>query len=274
MNFNNLPTNKPHISFSEAKVWKECGWRHRLRYIKNIDLDKPSAALTFGTAQHAAIENLLTTGDSQLESHIEFLRTQWTENPDFEKSDPIEKVVLQLKTITSEFIPFLNETFPGWKHEHSEFLLYEQISDKPHAFKGFIDLIISVPHKNKRKYWILDLKTTTWGWTSEKKSDESMRSQLLLYKHFWCTKQNIPLNDVLCGFILLKRTVEKQNKRCELVKVSSGDISIGRSLKVVSNMLYAVNNNKVFKNFDSCRWCPYRGSEPNWSVWSNCKTHD
>ena len=36
MNNNEFPTKKPHISFSEVRIWKECGWKHKLMYIDKI----------------------------------------------------------------------------------------------------------------------------------------------------------------------------------------------------------------------------------------------
>ena len=27
--FQTLPTGKPHVSFSEVKLWKECSFRHK-----------------------------------------------------------------------------------------------------------------------------------------------------------------------------------------------------------------------------------------------------
>ena len=31
-------TGKPHVSFSEIKVWKECPYRHKLTYVDKIDM--------------------------------------------------------------------------------------------------------------------------------------------------------------------------------------------------------------------------------------------
>ena len=38
MKENTFPTGKPHVSFSEIKIWKECPWRHKLTYIDKIDM--------------------------------------------------------------------------------------------------------------------------------------------------------------------------------------------------------------------------------------------
>ena len=61
MTENNFPTGKPHISFSEVKIWKECSWRHKLMYVDKVDTFKPSPYLDFGTAVHEGCETLLET---------------------------------------------------------------------------------------------------------------------------------------------------------------------------------------------------------------------
>ena len=72
-------------------------------------------------------------------------------------------------------------------------------------FKGFIDAIIKVPKKRGTgfTYWILDWKTAgSYGWRRDKKQDILMTAQLILYKHFWSRKHEVPLKDIRCGFIL------------------------------------------------------------------------
>ena len=77
-----------------------------------------------------------------------------------------------------------------------------------------------------------------------KKQDFLIQSQIILYKHFWATKNNIPLKDVGCGFILLKRGAKPGNV-CELVPVSVGPKSIERSTKIMRNMInmFRISNN-------------------------------
>ena len=59
----NFPTEKPHISYSEVKNWKECPYRHKLAYIDKIDLGTPSPYLDFGTNVHEGCESFLNTGE-------------------------------------------------------------------------------------------------------------------------------------------------------------------------------------------------------------------
>ena len=87
-----------------------------------------------------------------------------------------------------------------------------------------------------------------------------MTAQLILYKHFWARKHNIPLNDVRCGFILLKRGGKPGNV-CDLVKVSAGPKSIEKGLKIMRSMIKNVQKQFSLKNRNSCTYCPYKDTQ-------------
>ena len=157
---------------------------------------------------------------------------------------------------------FLDDTFPGWEPVSAEEQLYEDIAGKELNFKGFIDVIIKVPRKNGTwKYWILDWKTSkSYGWDRRKKQDFLTQAQIILYKHYWGTKNNIPLKDISCGFILLKRG-GKPGNMCDLFKVSAGPAAIEKANKMVKNMVTAVRKEMFLKNRESCTYCQYSGTE-------------
>ena len=255
----NLKTGKPHVSFSEVSCWKECSWRHKLQHVDKLGEFKYAPALAFGTVQHSAIEQLIETGNVNIDEFCTKLAEQW-EKHQFEKDMPLSLAQEQLRNITSEFKPFMDQTFPDWKHVASEYPLYEAIDNTPHAFKGFIDLIIEAPgKKNKKLYWIIDLKTTQWGWDRDKKSDEITRYQLIYYKNFWGRKLNVEPKDIRCAFILLKKR-GKPGNFCESVPVSVGDVTTGRAIKTLHNMISSVNKGIALKNRNACKWCEFKGT--------------
>lgn len=262
--FQLLPTNKVNVSFSEVKTWHDCPWRHKLINIDKINLDKPGIALDFGTSMHAAHEQFINTNTMNLNVFVKTFYELWSEHakvsPDVFTTDTFIDYVTAGKAILREVKSFYDEKFPGWQPVAAEYPLFEQIPDKQHAFKGFIDAIVSVPHpkkKDKRIYWILDVKTTSWGWTNEKKNDAMIRAQLILYKHFWTTKEKIDPRDVKCGFLLFKRTA-KLGSHVNLLPVSVGDVTTQRAIKVVHNMLACVKHGKFVKNWLSCGYCQYK----------------
>ncbi len=192
---------------------------------------------------------------------------------------------------------FMNETFPGWTGFAAEHALYESVAGQTNKyFKGFIDTVIRMP-KNARKkrssetndnnsimrlselvkqtksetdiefgdgyeYYIIDWKSCSWGWDAAKKRDFHKQLQLALYKHYFCRISNLRLDQVKCGFVLLKRTPRKSDKsRCELVPVSVGPKTEARALEVLNNMINQVASGRAIKNRNSCRYCEYNGTE-------------
>jgi hypothetical protein len=260
--FEKLPTGKPHISFSELRDWKECSYRHKLKFVDKVDLDKPGPLMDFGTAVHAACQKFLETRTMDASIAANMIRDVWEKNKSIQgfEADSVERYVKEASDILADVPAWLEEQFPGWEYVDAEHYLYEAIDGKPHAFKGFIDGIIRCPGpRGKPLTWLLDWKTTGWGWSMWKKSDDLVRTQLVLYKSFWSTKTQTDPKDVRCGFVLLKRSA-KPGKHCELVTTSAGDVTTGRSLKVINNMLASVKKGIAIKNRGSCQFCSYYGT--------------
>lgn len=262
--FELLPTGKPHISFSEVKLWKECSYRHNLVHVKKIDVFKPSPILDFGTSVHSACENYLLTKQMDASIAHKAMEKAWERNKDYPEFtvESLAKAKQEAALILQEVPDFLDREFPDWQVVDAEHQLYEAVESQPHAFKGFIDGVIKAKGKRGETiYWILDWKTTQRGWFREKRSDEMVKAQLALYKNFWCKKNpHVPFKDVRCGFVLLKKAA-KVGEHCELFTVSLGEAPIKRSLKVVNNMLTSVKRGISIKNRDACTYCEFKDTE-------------
>jgi len=274
-----FPTDKPHISFSEIKNWKECPYRHKLLYIDKIDTFQESPYLHFGTAVHEGCESLLETQTVDEKKILTEMKEAWKkadfENPEWYskqpgwyKHQPVEVWETWAKNSWGDILEFLNTEFPGWSCFNAEEDLYENIPEieKPLYFKGFIDGVLKVPKKRGKGhvYWIIDWKTAgPRGWSRDKKQDLGMTAQLILYKYFWSIKHNIPLKDIRCGFVLLKRG-SKPGKICSLVPVSVGDKTLEKGVKLMKNMISSVRKGMFLKNRNSCQYCPFLNTE-------NCK---
>jgi hypothetical protein len=271
-----FPTEKPHISFSEIKNWKECPYRHKLLYIDKIESFEESPYLHFGTAVHAGCESLIETKTVDQNKILTEMKEAWKkadfENPEWYskqpgwyKHEPVETWENWAKNTWGDVLEFLNTEFPGWSCFNAEEDLYENIPEieKPLYFKGFIDGVLKVPKKRGagHVYWIIDWKTAgPRGWSRDKKQDLGMTAQLILYKYFWSMKHNIPLKDIRCGFILLKRG-SKPGKICSLVPVSVGDKTLDKGVKLMKNMISSVRRGMYLKNRNSCQYCPFLNTE-------------
>jgi hypothetical protein len=270
-NLPTMPTGKAHISFSEIKCWKECSWRHKLMHVDKIDVFEPSPYLDFGTAVHEGCESLLESKSIDRDKILKdvtdawkkhgFGKPEWYEKmPGWYKHAPVEEWCSWAENMWNDIPDFLDKTFPEWETVRAEEDLYEDIEGSDVKFKGFIDAIIKVPKKRGEgsNYWILDWKTAqSYGWKREKKQDILMTAQLVLYKYFWSKKHGVPLKDIRCGFILLKRGA-KPGRVCELVTVSVGPKTMDRALKIMRSMVKMVKKRFNLKNRNSCIFCPYK----------------
>jgi len=268
-----FPTGKQHVSFSEIKDWKECPYRHKLKYVDKVDMFEPSPYLDFGTAVHEGCETLLENKKVDREKLIKDIKDAWEEHgfdnpewyqaqPGWYKHVPVEKWCEWAENMWDEVVPFLDENFPGWELHEVEENLYEEIPSADLYFKGFIDAIIKAPKKRGKgyEYWIIDWKTAgPGGWRSDKKRDFKMQLQLILYKKYWSVKHNIDQGDIRCAFVTLGRGAKK-GKVCNLVTVSAGPKTIQKGEKVLSNMISSVKRKMNLKNRNSCSFCVYRNT--------------
>ena len=270
---------KEHISYSEVRQWKECPWRHKLLYIDKMKSYEESPHLHYGTIIHDGCESFLKTKKIEVDEVKYKIKQAWDEHG-FDSDDFIQlqtqkaqlqgwkyrhnklKDWLQWCEASLLSLPdFLNDTFPGWEFVSAEDMLYESINDIDTKFKGYIDCIIKVPHKNKFKYWIIDWKTSSGrGWSYEKQRDFLVQAQVILYKHFWGTKNSVKMSDIQCAFVLLKK-VKTVGKSCQLVKVSSGPSSLEKSKKLIRSMIKTVEKEMYLKNRGSCKFCEFKDTE-------------
>ena len=275
-----FPTDKPHISYSEVRSWKECPYRHKLAYVDKIDTFEESPYLDYGTLLHEQIENFLNGNQfnfSKLESD---LRKAWDEKG-FDSEEYISKQAAHRKSngwkpkphvyidewvewaknSLEELPSYLDETFPDWKIISAEEQLYEEILGHNIKYKGFIDAILECTGpRGKKEYWILDWKTAnSGGWYKDKKRDFLTQAQISSYKMFWRKKKNLGIREIKCGFVLLKRGA-KPGKICDLVKVSSGPKMEEKVEKLIGSMITSVKKGLYLKNRDSCLFCEYKNT--------------
>lgn len=275
-----LPTGKPHISFSELNDWISCSWRHKLKNIDKLYEQRPSPIPMFGTIIHSANEYYLKHRIMQTDVAITKIKTTWNECrnrsqedlkltdleytqflKDFNEKDQ-EKFEKDATIILAEVPKFLDDNFPNWEFIDAEHMLYENLDDIPYAFKGYIDGIIKCDgkRKNQKVIWLLDWKTSSFGWVREKKEDPLVKQQIVFYKYFYAKKHNIDPKDIRVGFAILKRSA-KIGTHCELFTVSVGDVTVKRALKYIRNMLLSLEKGIALKNKFNCVWCDFYNTE-------------
>lgn len=268
-----LATGKEHVSYSESKDWNECSWRHKLKYINKIKLDPDKPHLDFGQAFHAVAEESvlnrnLTNGK---EIALKVLAEAIEKNKDNEFYKDID-IDVWAEKIAAELVPealaLLDKEIPGWTTQNSEEDLYEPITilgESKHndiRIKGMIDAVLCQVVKGKKIWWLIDWKTANKSWGKAKLMDKNVTSQLAIYKQTWAAKHKIPLSSIRCAFVVVVKD-GKPGKRCKFHKVSVGPTTTAKSLKVINNMVWAIKNGIAIKmkNDNTCRFCPYKGTE-------------
>lgn len=277
-----LPTGKFHLSFSEISDFIECSYRHKLKYVDKLGMDGASIHTAFGNVIHGALEKYTLTGNmpSVEECTLDF-QQRLGELLFTEKAVTAEDAKEFIDCIGPmlEQVPgFLDENFPSWKIISAEEKLFEPIEGQTNKyFKGFIDLVIKVPKIKKGKttrlsglkgetvpdewiYYLLDWKTSNFGWQAAQKRSFEKQMQLVLYKYFWCKKMGVDLKDARCAFAFLKRKARKDGSRTELLPVSVGPRAVEKALIYVHSALNQIQSGRYVKNKMSCRFCSYSGT--------------
>ena len=246
-----------------------CSYRHSLKHVKKIDLNKQGTATIIGTAFHSCVEARANGLEPDRAKILEVVKKELlrvTDPEERDKFDP-EANVERAIVMSVEAMEFLNTKFPEWKLHKTEENLYETIAldvaqHTDTAFKGFIDLVIEVPHKKHgTEFWIIDWKTASRPWNKQKIMDPKVTSQLALYKNFWAAKSNIPHERIKCAFIVAVKSA-KAGKVCSFIPVSVGPVTSKRALTVLNNFVGSLKRGMVIKNKSewNCKWCEYKGT--------------
>jgi ATP-dependent exoDNAse (exonuclease V) beta subunit len=251
------------ISYSELKNWKECPYRHKLIYVDEMPRFQGNEYTAFGTAIHKACEIGISSPDQDLnlifvkafEQEIEKLTSLKIEL----REDLLEEMRIQSVPICKDVIPAVKSYFGEFKVISVEEELLEDITEfdaSGKKFKGFIDLVIQT---NDGKYHVIDWKTCSWGWASQKKSDSLTNYQLTYYKNYFSKKHKIDPNLIETYFVLLKRTAKQNN--VEILKITSGTRKVENSLNLLERAVINMNRKNYIKNRLSCKYCNFYKTE-------------
>ena len=252
-----------HISFSGLKNWNQCPYYYKITYIDKVKGFVGNHYTAFGTALHEVCEKKAENSNLEnLENIFElaFLR-ELKQLPESVRKDinlkDVQKMREQGKRLAVVAIPSLKSHFGNFKVVSTEEDIYESIENfEDYNFKGFIDLVIKT---DDGKIHIIDWKTCSWGWNSQKKSDPMTTYQLTYYKKFYSKKHNIPLSDIETHFALLKRTAKRD--LVEIFRVTSGNKKISNAMELLEKALYNIQSGKFIKNKLSCSKCEFNNTK-------------
>jgi hypothetical protein len=184
-------------------------------YVKKFKSLENSMNICFGVSIHET-----------LQLYIKTLYTESVENADsidlykhFKEGFEEQLTMTKLKYTEDEYTEFMfdgedvlkafSETatriknFPRNKYEFVDVELEIDMPIRNNVnFVAYMDLVLREKITGNIK--IIDIKTSSYEWTSQK-DDYTKISQLLLYKAFYSKKFNIPLNKINIEFFIVKR---------------------------------------------------------------------
>ncbi len=264
-----IKKEKIKISYSHYSSYKECGHRYLLENILNHHQFIPSIYAYFGDAIHDSLRRGVEHELNQEEriNNFKFIfknkcEEKLKDHIDYESVDTfIEQGIEILKLIPTEQLS-KKYIFIG-----AEYILEENLYED-YYFVGIIDLILK--NKKTNKYIIIDWKTSTYEWDiEEKKMDKTLLSQMKFYKYFYSIKNNIPLENIDCKYVVLSRFKEKDNPKSDYgkmqnVEIDSGDGEIKECLEDLAKTTRDIFIKKIFKkaklqgNKKACYYCPFK----------------
>jgi|TARA_B110000858_G_scaffold2202_1_gene2466 hypothetical protein len=153
-----------------------------------------------------------------------------------------------------------------------ELLAIEQRLDaeiKPGVnFIGFIDVLLK--DKTTDDIIIIDLKTSTRGWSKYQKADKIKMAQMLLYKKFYSDKFNVPLDKIKVEYQILKRKLfegaDFPIPRISKFVPANGKPSVNKAwndFKFFVDSVFGDNGDVIQTEFPTnkgkpCDWCEFK----------------
>lgn len=254
-----------HHSYSEVAIWMECGWRHKLQYLEKTDLEPKNIHLVFGTAVHGIMEiyfneKRLPSSEEVVEMFDVLMKKE--EVVLGEKDGTMKEWQDKLVDIAATVSQWFEEEFKPYTFVSCEELIYEDIDGTDRKFKGYIDLIIKVLDKNgDEKYLIIDFKTANVSWPKTKRQDKKKLFQLYLYKKYWGEKNNIPVDDIIGCYILVKKNTKQGEIAFEKFFVDITPEMLEEAQNTIIKMMKYLKKKLYIKNFKSCFFCPYKNTK-------------
>ena len=270
------------VSYSQYGMYSACQEQYKLNYIDKLGTSSANIHTIFGSAMHETIQHFLdvmynVTKKQALQLNLEeMLYKQLVEHFTKENEKMEDGMFPCTKEELGEFYEdgklilqyFRNKLDKLYSKTGFELVAIEQVLNaevKPGVhFIGFIDILLK--DKSTNEIIIIDLKTSTKGWSQYQKNDKVKTSQMLLYKKFYSEKYNVPLDKIKVEYQILKRKI-----------FEGADFPIPRISKFVpANGKPSVNKawdgfitfvNEVFDdegNFIQREYKPTKGKQCDW----------
>jgi hypothetical protein len=275
------------ISYSQFSQFSTCKHQWYLKYVKKLGSSPPSIYTTFGTALHETIQEWLSrVYNRAVKEKVEVSLAQELLNKmkevykkerqvigeEFSTSEELQEfwqdgveILNYLERKRSGYFPIKNTYLVG-----VEIPILQNLKTNIY-FKGFIDLVFY--NSVVDKYLLVDIKTSTRGWSKYQKQDETKLSQLILYKEFFSRQFNVDIDKIDIQYFIVKRKVPddpefaNMGRRVQEFTPPSGKIKRGKVLSQIEFFVKeAFTEEGEYRNKDyepspskhTCMFCPFK----------------
>ncbi len=276
------------VSYSQYSMWMECPLEWQLSYVQGLRDRTQNISTLFGTACHDTIQywikeafknglkkaNRLDLDDKLYQRMIALFSESVTTDENGNKIFPCTKPELidHYKDgcqILSDIRDSANKLFDieNWLLVGVEFPLEIMLKGNL-KYKGFLDIVLK--DKNSDQIKIIDLKTSTKGWTKYQKTSPAKINQLLLYKKFYSELFDLPQEEIVVEFVILKRKLWENSdfpqKRISRFEPSNGKPSIRKASESFDKFInecftedgeYKTDNIVATPSDSVCRFCQF-----------------
>lgn len=276
------------ISYSQLSIFSNCQFRWGLNYRDGYKVFSPSIHAVFGTAIHTTIQHYLTvfyeeSGAAADRVDLEFMFKESLREEYLKTYNKNKKVhfsnAAELAELADDGIQILRYlkrkkgsyfSKKGWYLAGIEMPLNLQPNKTIQnvMFVGFLDLVLY--HEPTNTIKIIDIKTSTRGWSDKDKKDELKQSQLILYKKLFSEQYNFPIENIEIEFLIVRRKIFEEGdfpqKRIQEFIPASGKVKLNKVSILLNDFVNSIfNTDGSFKGVDlpknpskhNCRFCPY-----------------
>jgi hypothetical protein len=279
------------VSYSQYSKYMECPKRWELGYARRLREDKPSIHLVFGEAVHTVVQAWLTVLYTKSEQEADTMDLPARLLPALKAS--FVAMATKSPGFTLDSAELQEFYFDGcnlldWLHRRRtdyfstrhlrlvgvEVPIYLPPADDRPTVKllAYLDLVFYDPQEES--YTIVDLKTSTKGWSDWDKRDEVKLTQVLLYKVYFAKQYNVPQDKINVEFFVVRRKVVEAfgmfGQRVQVVRPSQGSVSCARAEQAFESFVResftvegAYNLERVYPAIEgprgnTCRFCEFK----------------
>lgn len=279
-------TSEKAISYSQLSMYLECPKKWSLQYKEGHKQFTSTIHTVFGTALHETLQHYLTvfyeqsatTADQINTSEMleDTLREEYTKQyksnnkQHFSTPEELREFYEDGVEIIRDFAKNKGKHFSkrGWHLIGCEV----PIVLNPHpkltniVYQGYLDAVLY--HEPTNKIYIIDFKTSTWGWGDKEKKNEIKQFQLLLYKKYFSQQYNFPIENINVEFFIVKRKLRESEdftiKRIQKYQPVSGKVKMKKAEEAMLKFIEEVFDQNGFKQIehqpkmnDNCKWCVF-----------------